>query len=219
MPRFTTVAIGIRMKGIWAIILAAGESKRMGSPKMLLPWNGKTIIEQVAENVLSAEVSRSVLVLGANRDEIMRVTSRFNVVNCYNEDYRSGMLSSVRCGFAALPDDCAAVVVIPGDQPMTESGEINRVIAARVESGKGIVMPAYRGRRGHPLLIDIRYREEVMSLPANEGLRALAARHPDDVFEVATEDPSVLRDIDTREDYLSELSIIEERWKRRSDSN
>jgi molybdenum cofactor cytidylyltransferase len=108
---------------------------------------------------------------------------------------------------------------MPGDQPMIEAGEINRVIAARMESGKGIVMPAYRGRRGHPLLIDSRYREEVMTLPENKGLRTLAAQNPGDVFEAETDDPSVLRDIDTQDDYLNELNIINKRWKRRSDSN
>ncbi len=207
------------MNGIWAIVLAAGESKRMGSPKMLLPWMGKSIIEQVVENVLSSGVSGAVVVLGAASEGIKSVTSRYNVVHCYNDDYRSGMLSSVRCGFAALPEDCTAAVVIPGDQPMIEPGEINRVIAAGMESGKGIVMPVYRGRRGHPLLIDIRYREEVMSLPESEGLRALAARNPADVFEASTEDQSVLRDIDTHDDYMDELKIINKRWKRRSDSN
>jgi molybdenum cofactor cytidylyltransferase len=207
------------MTGIWAIVLAAGESKRMGSPKMLLPWMEKTIIEQVVENVLSSDVSGVVLVLGAESDSIKRVTSRYDVVHCHNADYKSGMLSSVRCGLTALPDDCKAVVVMPGDQPMIGAGEINRVIAARMESGKGIAMPAYRGRRGHPLLIESRYIEEVMALPENEGLRALAARYPGDVFEVKTDDPSVLRDIDTQDDYLNELNIINERWKRRSDSN
>ncbi|MDF1561363.1 MAG: nucleotidyltransferase family protein [Bacteroidales bacterium] len=207
------------MNGIWAIVLAAGESKRMGSPKMLLPWMGMTIIEQVVENVLASDVSGAVLVLGAGSCGIKNITSRYNVVHCYNEQYQSGMLSSVRCGFAALPDDCTAVVVMPGDQPMIEAGEINRVLAARMESGKGIVVPVYRGRRGHPLLIDSRYREEVMSLPENEGLRVLAARNPGDLFEAETDDPSVLRDIDTQEDYLNGLNIINKRWKRRSVSN
>lgn len=207
------------MTGIWAIILAAGESKRMGSPKMLLPWMGRTIIEQVVENVLSSEVSGAVVVLGASADEVKRVTSGYRVFHCFNEDYRSGMLSSVRCGFKDIPDDCTAVVVVPGDQPMIGAGEINRVISARRESGKGIVMPVCMGRRGHPLLIESSYREEVMTLPDSEGLRVLAARHPGDVFEAATEDSAVLRDIDTREDYLNELNIIEKRWKRRSDSN
>jgi len=210
---------GSGMKGVWVIVLAAGESKRMGSPKMLLPWKGKTIIEQVVENALASYVSGVVLVLGAGSYGIKSITSRYDIIHCYNADYQSGMLSSVRCGLKALPDECSAVVVMPGDQPMIGADEINRVITARGRSGKGIVVPVYEGRRGHPLLIDSSYREEVMALPENEGLRALAARYPGDVFEAETDDPSVVRDIDTREDYLNELKIIDKRWKRRSDSN
>jgi len=77
------------MTGIWAIVLAAGESKRMGSPKMLLPYNDVTIIEQVIINLLDSEVDRVVVVVGAHRDEIMKVTRRYDVFHCYNEDYRS----------------------------------------------------------------------------------------------------------------------------------
>ncbi len=195
------------MNGICAIVLAAGESKRMGSPKMLLPWEGRTVIEAVTENVMAADVDGVILVLGAEREGIMKATEKYDVMHCYNEIYKSGMLSSVRCGFALLPPDCRAALIMPGDQPMTGVGEINRVIKAYRESGRGIVMAACDGRRGHPLVVDARYREEVMHLPDEEGLRILAERHPDDVLEAATDDPSVLRDIDTREDYLNELKI------------
>ena len=194
------------MSGIWAIILAAGESKRMGSPKMLLPYNGTTVIEQVIQNVMSADVERAVVVLGAHRDDVMKVTDRYDVRHCYNENYTMGMLSSVRCGLGSLPDGYQAVLIMPGDQPMIGPGEINRVIHGYRVSGMGIVMPVYRGRRGHPLLLDRYYRDEVLSLPETEGLRALAGRHPGDTFETETDDPSVLRDIDTREDYMSELN-------------
>jgi len=86
------------MNGIWAIVLAAGESRRMGSPKMLLPYNDATVIEQVINNLLDADIDRVVVVLGANREEIMQVTRSYDVFHCYNEDYKDGMLSSVKCG-------------------------------------------------------------------------------------------------------------------------
>ncbi|MCU0458461.1 MAG: nucleotidyltransferase family protein [Bacteroidales bacterium] len=194
------------MTGIWAIVLAAGESRRMGSPKMLLPYNDVTIIEQVIRNLTAANVDRVVVVVGANREEIMKVTRRYDVFHCYNEDYKSGMLSSVRCGFNSLPDGCLAALIMPGDQPMTGPGEINRVISSFLESDRGLVMAACNGKRGHPLIVDMKYLEEVLSLPEEEGLRALAERHPDDVLESDTDDPSVLRDIDTQEDYMNEIS-------------
>jgi molybdenum cofactor cytidylyltransferase len=91
------------MNGIWAIVLAAGESGRMGSPKMLLPYNDVTVIEQVILNLLDSDIDRVVVVLGAGREEIMSVTRRYDVFHCYNEDYKTGMLSSVKCGFYSIP--------------------------------------------------------------------------------------------------------------------
>ncbi|MGE5349762.1 MAG: nucleotidyltransferase family protein [Actinomycetota bacterium] len=194
------------MTGIWAIVLAAGESRRMGSPKMLLPYNDVTIIEQVIRNLMDSDVDRVVVVVGANREEIMTVTRRYDVFHCYNEDYRRGMLSSVKCGFNSLPVGCLAALIMPGDQPMTGPGEINRVISSFMEGDRGLVMAAYNGKRGHPLIVDMKYLEEVLTLSDDEGLRALAERHTDDVHESVSDDPSVLRDIDTQEDYMNEIS-------------
>lgn len=93
---------------------------------------------------------------------------------------------------------------------MTGPGEINRVIRTFLESGKGLVMAAHNGKRGHPLIVDMKYADEVLNLPEDEGLRALAARHPEDVLESDTDDSSVLRDIDTQEDYMNEISKTKE---------
>jgi len=179
---------------------------RMGSPKMLLPFNNVTVIEQVIRNLLDATVDRVVVVLGANREEIMKLTRRYDVFHCYNEDYKSGMLSSVKCGFYSLPEGCIGALIMPGDQPMTGTGEINRVISAFTESDKGLVMASHNGKRGHPLIMDLKYMDEVLNLQDDEGLSALAARHPEDVLESETDDESVLRDIDTQEDYINEVN-------------
>ncbi len=198
------------MNGIWAIVLAAGESRRMGSPKMLLPYNDVTVIEQVIRNLMDADIDRVVVVLGANREAIMTVTRQYDVFHCYNEEYRKGMLSSVKCGFYSLPQGCTGALIMPGDQPMTGPGEINRVIRAFLESDRGLVMAAHNGKRGHPLIVDMKYADEVLSLPEGEGLRLLAQSHPDDVLESDTDDSSVLRDIDTQEDYMNEISKTRE---------
>jgi molybdenum cofactor cytidylyltransferase len=78
------------MNGIWAIVLAAGESRRMGTPKMLLPYNDVTIIEQVIRNLMDANLDRVVVGVGAGKEEIMKVTRRYDVFHCYNENYKSG---------------------------------------------------------------------------------------------------------------------------------
>lgn len=194
------------MNKIYAIILAAGESKRMKVPKMLLHFNGKTMIEKVIENVIRSEVFRTLVVLGSYRDEILGSISHLPVDHCYNENYSEGMLSSVQCGFKNLPTDFEAALVFPGDQPFIEPEVINLIIKSYRETRKGIIIPVYNRKRGHPLLIGSRYRDEINILEENVGLRSLSKLHHDDVFEVNTNSPGILKDFDTKEDYLNELN-------------
>jgi len=196
------------MNDIWAIILAAGESKRMKVPKMLLPFNGKTMIEKVIENVTNSEVFNTLVVLGSYRDEILGIIKDLPVVPCYNEHYKSGMLSSVQCGFRNLPDRYDAAMVFPGDQPLIEPAVINKIIAGYRSGGKGILIPVYKKKRGHPLLIDYRYRDMIYSLNAEEGLRSLAGKNHRDVQEIPVNSPGIIKDIDTKEDYLNEINQI-----------
>lgn len=196
------------MKEIWAIVLAAGESKRMSVPKMLLPFNGKPMIEKVIENVIRSEVFRTLVVLGSHRDEILGSISHLPVTHCYNENYRNGMLSSVQCGFKNLPADFEAVLVFPGDQPFIETEVVNIIINAYRETGKGIIIPVYRNKRGHPLLIDSKFREIINTLDEKEGLRSLPEMNQEDVYEVKTNSAGILKDIDTKEDYLNELNKL-----------
>jgi molybdenum cofactor cytidylyltransferase len=194
------------MNEIWAIILAAGESKRMKVPKMLLPFDGKPMIEKVIDNVFRSKVFNILVVLGSFRDEILGVISHLPVSHCYNENYSNGMLSSIQCGFENLPAQYDAVLIFPGDQPLIEPDVINKMIEAYRETGKGIIIPVYRKKRGHPLLIDFKYRVAVDTLPDNEGLRSLAHRFKEDVFEVKTKSPGILKDFNTKQDYLNEIN-------------
>ncbi|MFZ0471962.1 MAG: nucleotidyltransferase family protein [Bacteroidales bacterium] len=207
------------MKGIWAIVLAAGESRRMGSPKMILPYEGMTIIEKVLENVLASDVEKVVTVLGSHSEEIMKVIERFQVPHCYNSNFKDGMLSSVKCGFEFLPREFRAAMVLLGDQPMVETSVINKLIKAYNETGKGILVPVFQNKRGHPLMVDKKYRDEIINLDDPEGLKGLLLRHPVDLLEVNAENSSVLDDIDTREDYNNQINKTSETWKRQSGSN
>ena len=193
------------MKNIWAIILAAGESKRMRFPKMLLPYKGSTIIETVIENVLNSQVDVTVVVLGEFGDEIRKVIGNRPVRYCFNELYAEGMLSSVKCGFRVLPHDLEAILVFPGDQPLLKPVITDNVISYFRATGKGIVVPVYEKKRGHPLLISGRYRDDVLSLDPDEGLRSLAVKFPLDVLEIEADTSDILKDIDSQEDYLDEL--------------
>jgi len=196
------------MSEIWAIILAAGESKRMGSPKMLLPFMGITIIENVIANVSGSKVDNIMVVLGADRDSIVKLIRTKAVNYCYNENYKDGMLSSVVCGFRNIPIDHSAVLVFQGDQPLITPKAINSVIEVYLSSGKGIVIPVYESKRGHPILIDRKYRNEIQKLNPAEGLRSLALKYSDDVLEVNTDVAGILRDFDTYDEYKNEINKI-----------
>ena len=197
------------MGDIWAIVLAAGESKRMGFPKMLLIFNGKTMIENVIGNVTMSDVDNTVVVLGADREALLELVGKSSVKYCYNDNYKDGMLSSVKCGFRNLPLDFEAVLVFQGDQPFITPKVINTVIEAYRLSGKGIVIPVYYNKRGHPILIGRKYRDNIEKLVISEGLRSLAYQFSDDVLEVDTDDSGILRDFDTYEDYKKEINQIQ----------
>jgi molybdenum cofactor cytidylyltransferase len=189
------------MGKIRSIILAAGESKRMGFPKMLLKFNGKTMIEKVLDNVAESDSDSILVVLGAGRENLIALVRKYDVKYCYNKNYRDGMLSSVQCGFKNLPSDTVATLVFQGDQPFITPAVINMVINAFKMSGKGIIIPVYEGKRGHPLLLDKKYSDQIDELDPGKGLRSITYLNAGDVLEVETDEPGILRDFDTYDDY------------------
>lgn len=186
---------------IWALLLAAGESKRMGTPKQLLPFGRTTVIETALENILASSVDRTLVVLGAVHDRLEPLLKRFPVSLTVNPDFREGMLSSVRWGIRHLPPDARAALIFLGDQPWITPETIDRVIHAFRETGRGLVLPVQGDAGGHPLLIDLKYREEIESLNSAVGLRELLVKHPEDVHRVECGDAGVLRDMDTPLEY------------------
>ncbi|NLN31763.1 MAG: nucleotidyltransferase family protein [Bacteroidales bacterium] len=194
------------MNRIYAVILAAGASARMGSMKMLLPFGAMTIIEKVISNVLAAGLKNIIVVTGSGQEDIVRAIEKMPVEQCFNESWKDGMLSSVQCGIRALPEDCDAVLVCLGDQPMIDPATVMELIHAYSISDRNIFIPVYRKKRGHPLLIGKKYFSEIEKLDPEKGLRMLAHGFPDDVLEVETDNQSILKDIDTPEDYKNEIN-------------
>ena len=197
------------MGSIGAIILAAGESKRMGFPKMLLPLNGKTMLENVIRNVEGSDVEDILVILGGGPETLKEIVNNSSAKYCFNENYTSGMLSSVQCGFRNLTADVDAILVFQGDQPLITAAIVNKVIEVYRAADKGIVIPTYNKKRGHPILIDKKYRNEIEKLDAREGLRSLSSLVPDDVLEIETNSAGILRDFDTYHDYETEINKIQ----------
>jgi molybdenum cofactor cytidylyltransferase len=189
---------------IWAVILSAGESRRMGVQKLLLPFGETTIIESVVQTALDSSLDGVLVVLGADRGAIKERLRPYPISQVINARYREGMLSSIQTGFGALSQSVRAAVVMLGDQPSVNSVITDELIAAYRETRKGIVIPVCGGRRGHPVIIDTKYKKEILGLAPEAGLRQLNRDHAEDILEVEVPFEAVLRDIDTPEDYEEE---------------
>jgi molybdenum cofactor cytidylyltransferase len=195
---------------IWTMILAAGESRRMGTPKLLLPFREKTMIETLVAEVLRSKSDKTMVVLGAEKEKIERIISRLQVAIVVNTRYEEGMLSSIQAGFEALPDEVEAVLVCLGDQPLIPFFVLDKLIEAYKDTKKGIIIPVYKKSRGHPILIDMKYKPDIKRISPDIGLRALVHDHSQDVMEVEVDAPQILKDIDKPEDYMRALKKKEE---------
>jgi molybdenum cofactor cytidylyltransferase len=190
---------------ICAIVLAAGRSRRMGSQKLLLPFAGTTVIGHVVDQLLASAVDRTCVVAGHQAERIAAELAGRRVEVVVNSAYQSGMLSSVRCGLRALPPQCRAVLVALGDQPSITSALVDEMLRAFAAGGRDILVPVHQGRRGHPILLSLRFRDEVLSRYDDVGLRGLLRAHPDDVLELPAASDAILWDMDRPEDYQRQL--------------
>jgi molybdenum cofactor cytidylyltransferase len=186
---------------ICAVVLAAGRSARMGAQKLLLPLAGRPMIAGIVDEVLAGALNKVFVVVGRDAGPVKQALANRPLTFVANPDPDGDMLSSVRCGLRALPADCAAVLVVLGDQPGVTRELIDDLIRRFRETNRGIVVPIHNGKRGHPLLFATRFCEEVMTQHDATGLRGLLQSHPDEVFEMPVAKADILEDIDTPEDY------------------
>ena len=186
---------------IWAVVLAAGESKRMQAPKLVLPFNGTTIIGSVLGAIRGAGIDNVMLVTGCWKEEVLNEAVEYKVRSCHNYNYRDGMLSSVQCGLKNLPSDCHLAMICLGDQPLISSRTIEILSETALVEGEGIYLPLNEGRRGHPIIIGRNFFADVFGLDNKTGLKELLLKHPGKVREVQISETHVHIDIDTINDY------------------
>ena len=191
------------MPGVAAILLAAGESKRMGEPKALLPWQDSPslLAYQLAQLAAVDDVSAIVLVSGHEAERIERVAAGAPKTRiARNDAYRTGKVSSILAGLQAAPEDATAVLLLAVDQPRP-AALLRALVEAHRAAGARITVPAHLGHRGHPVIFDASLREELRAIDeATQGIRAVLRRHAAEVYEVPFEDAAVLLDLNTPED-------------------
>jgi len=205
-------------------VLAAGEARRFGGPKLAMPFGESTVIGCVASALAGAGLDPIIVVVGGNRAEIEPALASSPVRIVENPDPGGGMLSSVQIGVAAMPREAGRFVIALADQPRIRPEEITRLlevwqgqaVGRRLREacvggvheprpqGRGIALPTHGGKRGHPIVFDARYREEILSLGPEATLRDVIHRHLDDVVEVEFASDAFVRDIDTQEQYEDE---------------
>ena len=189
---------------IAAVLLAAGRSRRMGAFKPLLPFGGVSVAEACVTSLRAGGAGEVVVVVGYRGAEVRAALAHLHGLSfAVNEAAGSEMGVSVARGVGALSEEAEAVLVALVDQPAVPPSEIAKLIEARRRTGARLVLPEWEGRGGHPVLIDLSLREELLGVVPEKGLRALFDAHRAEVLRVPAASPYVARDMDTWEDYAA----------------
>ncbi|HEX6188728.1 MAG TPA: nucleotidyltransferase family protein [Pyrinomonadaceae bacterium] len=187
---------------IAAIILAAGRSRRMGSFKPLLPFGNQTVIEACIGNLRTAGVVEIVVVLGHQAETVREQLNAASVAFVTNPNPDSEMSASIALGVDALTDRARAVLITPVDHPAIHPETIG-LLMAKWQGGAKLIQPEFQGKGGHPVLIDLSYRDELKRPDSDAGLRGFFNKHRAEVLRLAVDSPFVARDMDTWEDYCA----------------
>jgi len=187
---------------IAGLILAAGESSRMGTPKATLLYRGRTFLELIVQTLRAGGLERIAVVLGHQAEEIQRKVKVEPARVVINPDYRSGQTSSLQAGLRSLlADDLEAVVLGLVDHPAIIAETVSRIVATFRQGGAPVVIPTYHGRRGHPVLIGRELFEELLRLNGDAGANTVVRRYRPVTQFVEVEDEGILIDVDDPEIY------------------
>jgi molybdenum cofactor cytidylyltransferase len=189
------------VKDVAAIVLAAGRSRRMGEFKPLLPFGDRTVIESCITNFLGARIEQIVVVTGHRGPDVRARLRDYAVQFVTNPDPDSEMSKSIALGVEVLNPTAGAVLISPADFPAVPSPIIEMLVAEWRETGTRLIQPEHKQHGGHPVLVDLSFRAELLRLDAAGGLRSLLNHHRGECRRVPVSSPFVARDMDTWEDY------------------
>jgi len=188
------------MNSVAAIVLAAGHSRRMGAFKPLLPFGNKTVIETCIDHLRMGGVETIVVVLGHQANLMREHLQDLSLSFALNPDPESEMSASIGCGVKQLPQETRAVLIALTDHPAVGPEVISTIINCW-KAGAKLVIPEYGARGGHPVLIDLGFRDQLLQLDPEHGLRSLFDAHRAQVKRISVSSPFIARDMDTWDDY------------------
>ncbi len=194
--------------GVEAILLAAGESSRMGKPKPLLPWFGQSLVEAQIESLIAGGVHRVIVVTGARGSEVEKaIPDSSTVAKVRNSRYMDGKTTSIKAGLKLVSSDCIAILLLAVDQPRPH-WVVRRVIDSHLESNSPVTSPRFEGHGAHPLAFHPDLIPELHGIDEErEGVREVMKRHESEMNAVQFQSPVVRLDLNTPEDYESALQI------------
>jgi molybdenum cofactor cytidylyltransferase len=187
---------------ITAIILAAGESQRMGEPKLLMPWGKSTVLQTVISTFQAASVQDILVVTGGAHEQVARLVGK-SVQIIYNEEYKkSEMLRSIQIGLTAKMREASSALICLGDQPQVQERSVRSICETFLKTKSNLVVPSYQNRRGHPWLVARALWDDILNMREPETMRVFLNRHKNEIHYVGCETPTILQDLDTPDDYL-----------------
>lgn len=197
------------MKKLAAAILAAGESRRMGRPKALVPFEGLTFVEHLLQATNHPRVGIVRVVLGANAESIQAELKLDQEIVVVNQDWQQGQLSSIQSAIRSLPaDQTAGLLLCPVDHPLISTQLVSRLIAEFDSDRKLIVVPTHQGRRGHPVIFHASLYAELLDASPNVGARQVVWAHPDAIAEIETDESGVILNLNDPETMRKALGYL-----------
>jgi molybdenum cofactor cytidylyltransferase len=187
-----------------AVILAAGESKRMGSPKALLLYHNRTFLEHLLDITRHPKIGTQLIVLGAGAEEISKQVGLDPKQTVVNPDWQSGQLSSIKAALKSIGTKSTdGVLLCLVDHPLITSSLVNDLVESFYREKKSIVVPTFRGKRGHPVIFSAKLFDELLAAPEETGARAVVWNHASDVCEVPTSEQGIVLNLNDPETFRS----------------
>ena len=197
------------MAGTWAILLAAGESSRMGQLKALLPWRGRTLLEHQVSALREGGADRVIVVFGHRADELRPLVQDTDGVSwTLNPDYLQGKTTSIKAGLSALDSDADDILLLNVDQPRATE-DIAYILNVHRANNYAVTVPEYNGKGGHPIVLSARLWPELIGInEETQGIKAVVRRRPEAVHRIPLDNPEILLDLNTPEQYRAAVEAV-----------
>ncbi len=181
---------------VCGIILAAGSGERAGGGKLSKIIKDKPMLQCVVEIAVQSNLDDIILITGYERSLGEKIAAHFNIKSYFNPDYSLGMSTSLKIGVSKIASDISAVLVILGDMPYIKKETLEAIVNLHGTNTDKIIIPTFCGKKGHPVLIPCKYKDEIYSISGDIGAREIIKKHIDEVIYFKTLDLGILQDLD-----------------------